>query len=239
MSVEIRYPNLSGTTTQQLQQLKGYLYQLTDQLNLALKAVEQPEAEQMAMKQASPAEKEAQAQSNFNEIKALIIKSADIVNAYSQEIATRLEGVYVAESEFGTYKETTEANLSATAKDMTQLYQNVQEIQGAVDQIQDTLKHAEGYIKSGQLQQGDDGLPVYGVEIGQRNEVDGEEVFNQYARFTADKLSFFDSNGIEVAYISDHMLYITSAHVSGVFVLGGFQSTVRADKSVVKRWIGG
>lgn len=41
MSVEIRYPNLTGNPSQQLQQLKSYLYQLADQMNMALRDIEQ------------------------------------------------------------------------------------------------------------------------------------------------------------------------------------------------------
>ena len=82
-------------------------------------------------------------------------------------------------------------------------------------------------------------MPVYGVEIGQKTQIDGEEVFNQFARFTAEKLSFFDSNGVEVAYISDQKLYISHVEVTGTFTQGGFIDITLPDKSVVTKWIGG
>ena len=34
--IEIRYPHLSGSLPEQMEQLKSYLYQLVDQLNYAL-----------------------------------------------------------------------------------------------------------------------------------------------------------------------------------------------------------
>jgi hypothetical protein len=94
-------------------------------------------------------------------------------------------------------------------------------------------------IKSGLLDYEDDGTPIYGLEIGQRNEIDGVEVFHQYARFTADELSFYDSNGMKVAYISDNKLYIANIEITGSFSQGGFVDSVQSDLSVVTRWVGG
>ena len=83
------------------------------------------------------------------------------------------------------------------------------------------------------------GAPVYGLEVGQRIVADGVETFNKYARFTANKLSFYDQNDNEVAYISDYKLYITYVEVIGSFKQGGFIDTTLGDKSVVTKWIGG
>ena len=85
----------------------------------------------------------------------------------------------------------------------------------------------------------DDGAPVYGLEIGQRTEIDGVETFNKYARFTSEKLSFYDSNDNEVAYISDKKLYITHVEITGSLSLGGFVQNVLVDLSVVEKWVGG
>ena len=85
----------------------------------------------------------------------------------------------------------------------------------------------------------DSGVPVYGLEIGQRTEKDGEEIFNKFARFTAEKLSFYDQNDNEVAYISDRKLYITHIEVIGSYSQGGFVDTTLADGSIVTRWVGG
>jgi hypothetical protein len=75
------------------------------------------------------------------------------------------------------------------------------------------------------------------MEIGQRTEVDGVEVFNKYARFTSDRLSFFDQNGNEVAYISDKKLYISHIEVTGSYNIGDLVDTALADGSVVTRYV--
>jgi hypothetical protein len=68
-------------------------------------------------------------------------------------------------------------------------------------------------------------------------EVDGEEVFNKYARFISDRLSFYDQNDNEVAYISDYKLYITHLHVTESISHGGFV-TDTSDGIAIK-WEGG
>ena len=81
------------------------------------------------------------------------------------------------------------------------------------------------------------GIPVYGLEVGQKNIVDGVEVFNKYARFTSDRLSFYDRNDTEVAYISDKKLYINNVEITGSYKIGRFVDTVLPDGGVVTKWV--
>lgn len=221
-------------------QVRSYLHQLVDELNVALGDIETTaEAAKTAANAVavSGGDRET-AQSDFNAIKALIIKSADIVDAYCETISKRLEGRYVAESDFGTYKEQTAQTISANSGSIESLYQSVQEITTEVSALAGSSIGVNAHIRSGCLEYDSTGAPVYGLEIGQRTEVDGEEVFDKYARFTAEKLSFYDQNDTEVAYISDYKLCITHAAITGSMALGGFRDTVLSDGSVVTRWIG-
>jgi hypothetical protein len=235
MSTNIRLPNINAKTEAgQLLQVKSYLLQLAEQLNFALQDVESKAAANTPKNAASSptSNTEKEAQSAFTTIKALIIKSADIVDAYYDEINKRLEGVYVAESDFGVYAEQTSQDIQANSTSIASLYTNIQTIITDVER----LVKANAYIKSGLLYE-DAGVPVYGLEIGQSNEIDGVEVFNKFARFTADKLSFYDSNDNEVAYVSDRKLYITIVEVTGEFIMGGFVDIILPDKSVVTKWV--
>lgn len=243
MSTNIRYPNITGSTEKdQLQQLRSYLHQLVDQLNMTLKdvGVNSSVSALAALKGPSSGsmEEKKDPQSTFNDIKALIIKSADIVDAYYDEINTRMSGVYVAQSVYGVYTEKNDKVVSETAAGTEELYNNLQVIIGRVDGIDNQLIETDAYINRGILYYADDGAPVYGIEVGQRNESDGVEVFNKYARFTADRLSFYDQNDNEVAYVSDRKLHITNVEVTGSFLLGGFNDTALADGSVVTKWVG-
>lgn len=239
MSMDLRLPNITASTTEgKLQQLQSYMHQLVEQLNWALSAVETKEYTQVTTQGqplAASAEK-ADPLASFNEIKGLIIKSADIVNAYYQQIERKLSGVYVAESDFGAYTQKTDHTITETSTYVESLFSDVQQIQDAVDLVESKLINVTGNIKTGILDQAEDGTPVIGLEIGQRTQKDGVEVFNQYARFTADRLSFFDKNGNEVAYISDYKLYITHIELLGKFKAGGYE----IDRSVGLgfRWVG-
>lgn len=243
MSFNFRLPNITATSPEgKLQQMQSFLYQTVEQLNWALNAIETGTGSSQVVNQnamTGSSEEKKDAVASFSEIKSLIIKSADIVNAYYEKINARLAGEYVAQSDFGIFTELTEQRLEASSTAIEQFYTDLQQILTDIENVEHTLIEVNAHIKSGLLYYDDDGAPVYGLEIGQRNEIDGEEVFNKYARFTSEKLAFYDSNGSEVAYISDKKLYISHVEVTGSFTQGGFVDTTLPDLSVVTKWIGG
>lgn len=246
MSINLRLPNITETTTEgKLKQMQSFLYQTVEQLNWALNAIETGGTGSVVMQSkgnaggSSGSVDKKESSVNFNELKALIIKSADIVEAYYEKISERLVGKYVAVSDFGKYEQDTDFLLQADSKNIEQLFKNFQKITDDIDGLNTKIIDVEAYIKSGELYTDDNGIPIYGLEIGQTTEIDGEEVFNKFARFTADKLSFYDYNGREVAYISDNKLYIANIEVTGSFSQGGFVDEVQSDKSVITRWVGG
>jgi hypothetical protein len=244
MGLDLRLPNITGATErEQLVQIKSYLYQLASQLQWALNTMDTStssnkvvvhQVSQNAIAQAG----QEDAESTFNSIKALIIKSADIVDAYYEEVDKRLTGLYVSQSYFGTYAEETGLKISENSKGIVQQYIDIQRINSDIVSLNSTFAESQAHIKSGILYEDDNGLPVYGLEIGQRNTVDGEEVFNKYARFTSDRLSFYDQNGTEVAYISDYKLYIFNVEITNSLKVGGLVDTVLANGDVVTKWVG-
>lgn len=303
MGIDIRLPNITGTTDREkLTQMQGYLFQLVEQLNWALQNVDSTnvavstsnasvgtpiQISQPSSGNATTADPVA----TFNSIKSLIIKSADIVDAYYQEVSRRLEGLYVAHSDFGDYVEKTSHVIEETSTSTTENYRHIQTIYGRVDETNESLSQAkddinndlekvygeEGiggvkkliaeaeknlgdslddlkgyidlfhttiidvqhYLRTGLLYYTDDGIPVYGIEVGQSVDVSGEEVFNKYARFTSEKLSFYDSNGNEVAYISDKKLFIMQAEITVAFQIGKLMDLVMDNGDVVTKWVGG
>ena len=243
MSFDFRLPNITAKDDAgKLQQMQSFLFQLVEQLNYAMKMVDGestgavPNPNQSSV---ASGEADVKAQNTFNSIKSLIIKSADIVSAYYETINTRLKGQYVAESDFGTYTEETDARIEANSKGIEQHYTDIQQILSDIEGFENRLIEVDAHINTGILYYDDAGVPIYGLEIGQRTEMDGVEVFNKYARFTSEKLSFYDNNDNEVAYISDKKLYITHVEVTGSFSLGGFVQKVRFDKSIVEKWVVG
>lgn len=342
--IDLRYPNITGNSErEQLAQMKSYLHQLVGELQFAIGGIETTssslsyttkETGVAQVPSSSNHQSSSNAEANFASIKALIIKSADIVEAYYEEINKKLQGEYLAISDFGIYKESTQLDLNATSERITQNYTNVQEISanlaGAYDSmdaldsdlreeiqasndrideannalsvlegdigdtnsrvdnlgnalqtstksLQESIRDVDGsvslvnellegaksqlqgsindikprvesletfvletkaYVKTGALYNTDGGVAAYGIEVGQNVDVNGQEVYRKYARFTSEKLSFYDANDIEVAYISDKKLYIRIAEITVSFQIGGLIDVVMSNGDVVTKWVG-
>lgn len=289
--IDIRQPNITAKTeTEQLLQIRSYLYQMAQQLQWAFNTISSPggggnvgmnTTQQTAVSSASSGKIDAT--KTFDALKDLIIKSSDIVNAYYDVISKKLVGVYVAQSDFGRYQEETSNTIKESSTRIDQLYVNNQVITGkfntidrlvtttqsltetignletdkntlsekvdaissasdgmaeTVERLQMMMVQTNAYVRTGLLYEDDNGIPVYGLEIGQTNDVNGENVFSKFARFSADRLSFYDRNDTEVAYISDYKLYITNAEITGALSLAG-KFKVFYDHGLAFQWIGG
>lgn len=225
MAIDIRTPNINAPTESgRLEQIRSYLYQISEQLNWAFRTVEtniSTVTQQSVQTGAKTSTPEEETLSNFNSLKALIIKSADIVAAWSDDIVKLVDqkGLYVAKSDYGTFEEATFSEVFADVKGLKENIVNRQEILDENGNIQAKLL-VNGHIFSGIIEYAKSGEAIIGIEIGQTTEANGKEVFKQFARFTADRLSFYDSIGTEVAYISDEELVITTAKILGNLLFG-------------------
>lgn len=232
-----RYPNITGLSEkEQLRQLKSYLYQLVEQLNNTASV-----AVTTGKKTSDTAARQTggeNAAAEFAALKSLIIKSADIVEAYGEQIEKRLEGHYVSSSEFGTYAENTSSQITANS---TQINQKYESLQSVVTGLETKLLETQGYIRTGVLFYAGEndplpaGAPVYGMEVGQQAE-DG--TFRRFSRFTSYSLCFYDAKGEEFAAITEGRLRIRHAAVEQSFTLGGFTDEVLPDGSLTTRWKG-
>ena len=243
MNLDFRLPNITGSDREQLAQIKSYLYQFIPTLQWALSTIETQSSSnavyQQAEKSVSTADTSSQGNTtDFAAIKALIIKSADIVDAYYEEIEKRLSSLYVAESDFGTFVEKTEQTTKETSTGMDRHFTHIQQILTDIENISLHLAEVDANIHTGIVDTDANGLPIYGIEIRQKNTLDGEEKYNKSARFTSDKLSFYDKHDIEVAYISDYKMYIRNVEITSSYKIGGFVDTVTAN-GVVTKWVGG
>ena len=241
--MEFRAPNITGTTeVERSKQLERYLFQLSRDLNYALKSVKASETE---YKQSTQSGSKNHSQTitgeenpieTFTKIKNLIIKSADIVNAYYEVINKKLEGLYVAESDFGTFKQETEANFQATSTNITQQYISIQEIEDEVNNL-NQLRKDQCYIKTGWL---DDNQTIAGVEIGKYSETeDGSDV--GFARFTTDEAVFYDGQGTgeenKLAWFSKYSSYFRNVKFIGNVEFDGGYIIDQSD-GLAFRWAG-
>lgn len=242
MSIQIQTPNITaGNDREKLQQIQSYLYKMAQQLQWAFDTLETGGGGSTNSQVTGTGKKtpiNADPQSTFAGVKNLIIKSADIVNAYYDQINKRLEGLYVAQSDFGTYTEKASLDIQANSDGINQLFANTRQLSETVDELHNAAIATNAYLKTGLLGENEDGTPVYGLEIGQTNSVNGETVFDKFARFSADRLSFFDRNDVEVAYISDYKLYITNAEITGSLSLAG-RFKIYFNNGLAFQWTGG
>ena len=200
----IRRPNINAPTPEgKIKQIESYLYQLTNQLNCAIKSSDSMSGVTIKDQNGNEISASANAEKTFFMVKDLIIKSADIVDAYYETISKRLSGQYVAVSDFGTFKQETNATLEATSENITQNYESIQSIESDVENLNE-LRKDNCYIKTGWL---DDNETIAGVEIGKVSEVDGETK-SAFAQFTTNKLVFFDDAGNELGSFSDYRLNV-------------------------------
>lgn len=239
MGIDIRLPNITATDTEgKMSQMQSYMHQLVEQLNWALATVDNAIAgntANVAMTSQKAQNSEENAVDTFNSIKALIIKSADIVKAYEDVMREDFNGEYVAVSDFGTYKEETNYSIEKNSHGVEELYSSVETIEGDVAEV----KTLNGYIKRGPLGKypsGDlEGQEAFGIAVGETT----DEGYKNYAWFTTKRLSFFDKYFNEVAYIGSDpsRLYINDAIFLGTVQFGGY----KADTSdgLAFTWIGG
>lgn len=218
----IRQPNITAATERdQILQMRSYLYQLSQDLQFALGAVGKQiiTVQDTASKTERAVRTVSESQNpkaQFSSLKSLIIKSADIVNAYYEEISRKLSGEYVAQSDFGTFRQETQQSITENSQGITRAFSDLQTIENTLSELNAAVTQVNAWIKTGKLGEDDNSVPIYGVEIGQQTENDGIVVFHKFARLMANRLSFFDQNGVEVSFIGDETMHITKAEINSL-----------------------
>ena len=236
-------PAPEGGLAQQVTRQYAYLFQMAQQLNLALDQLEALPAQPVTGGPA-PAQAEDTAR-QYNALKSLIVKTADTVQNRMDQLSATLTGEYVAASQFGTYLQQLNARLEADPAALTQYYHFAADLQAATEEVSaafDSYRtQTEGYIRTG-IVDWEGELPVYGVAVGQNlaaHQVDGETVIDQTdfrALFTPRKLSFWQ-DATEVAYVSNNQLYIRDITVLGSVTIGSYR--LDSANGLAFQWMGG
>ena len=243
-------PTLQGSEGAQLVQMHRYLFALSEQLNAAAVAQEKvTKAAETAARTANQAVSEdvsAQSQS----LKALIIKTADIVRSEMDVLETQLNSRYIAKSEWGVYEENITANIRATAAQIVEAYEYDARIDSLKEQAADFdawRLTTSGYIQRGIIGYDDGGTPIIGIAIGQdlrsaEVTVNGEilpeiDMKRNLATYTSEKVTFWQ-NGTATGEFSNGRLWTRRIEVDQSIVLGGKWEIGRANGFTVK-WIGG
>lgn len=238
-------PYPTGSLQQQLMRQYSYLFQMSQQLNMALSQLDQANKNDSHDAERRQATNKAEMQQQYQTLKSMIVKTADYVEQSMEQISAQLSGEYVAVSDFGSYMEKLNAYIEANPEAITQYYSFASDLQADMNKVDasfsDYKTNTEGYIRTGIVYY-DGNMPVYGVAVGQNltaTEVDGEKVVDQNnfrATFTAKKLSFWQDS-TEIAYVSNNQLYITHIVVLDSMRIGGWHMATQ--NGLAFQWIGG
>lgn len=220
--------SLRGSPQEQAAQIHTFLYQMTEQLNVALRSLSPDNFLDTEIRDALkvigasvPSTTQKAMVERYNNLKAIIIKTAGTIESTMESIQTDLQSNYLALSEFGTFQEELTNTITAAADSVIQAYGYDALLTSFGEDLEgfETYQiQTDQYIKTGLLYFDDDSVPRYGVAVGENLttiEVDGVETVSRAglaATFTSDRLSFWQ-NEVEVAYVSSSKLYINEAVV--------------------------
>ena len=210
-SLTLQYPPMTGgDAAQQLDGLRRYLVQLTDELNGADWSAGAVLTQISQAIDASALSKEERLTelSGFAALKTLIIKTADFAAENSEAFKLKLSGNYVAVSDFGKYWQEASMTIDGNEFGIRQLYEFSAGVNNAF------TVNSKQYVKTGLLYY--NGVtPVYGVGVGniETTVSNDEEVIdktkNELLTVTSGRVSFWQG-GSEVAYLAQKKLHFPS-----------------------------
>lgn len=229
----------------------SYLFQMVQLLNLSVESISAGTVVQTWSSKGTSSEG-TESDNSYDELKSLIIKTADNVSKEIVRMDSFVRENYVAQSEFGVYTQELSRELEdETPEAITQyysFYSNLQaNIDGVLKALEDYTVSTEGYIRTGIVAYDENGVPLLGVAVGQNltstttDIVDGQEFpvveeKNFRAVFTAQELSFYQDRE-RVAYLSNNKLYITNSTVLENLQIGEW--AVSSTNGLAFKWIGG
>ena len=254
-------PILTGDAINQLTQIRSYLYQMTEQLNMASvqldeKVIEVSNASSSSSSSDAKSVLDSKAE-EYNALRSLIVKTADytneqinvvnnlITNATDDisELSATITSEYVAKSEYGTWQEDIKHQLAINADSITQTLSYLSNLEANVEAANSSFNNyvvaTEGSIKMG-IVEWDGTTPIIGIAIGQDITYKEVTIGNEtYAEIDKNKfLATFTSKALKfwqgeqlVAYITNNELYITNTRIIGSLGMGDVFS-IRADSNV-------
>ena len=246
MQLVFDHPPASMQSQRELRECYSWLYRLSEQLNAALQQTDAQILSRVQEQMASasnPGSPSAVIARTAQELRTLIVKNAKVVEQYRDEILSELHESYLAISDFGTLRSEITREIQDTAQgtlnrftqseEYTDVTDGILSLQNAVNLLNGYRVDSDSYIQSGLLYYDTNGMPVYGVAIGDKlkriTDGSGASVLDKRditCTITSDRISF-GMGGQEVAYLSNSSLYITSARILSSLDLGNLVATVQ------------
>lgn len=169
-------PILQGEPEDQLRQLRDYLARMARDLDRNIEksvdsATEQLPARFSALVKQNAVEEKRQS----NELRSLIVKTADTINHTIELITQELHEGYLALSDFGTYQEQINTTIETTARGIVESY----DFQASIDALDGRVGSVEtiqGEIRRGLITDPMTGETAMGIAISEKLDFTGTEV---------------------------------------------------------------
>lgn len=273
-------PILRGTQQEQISALRDYLFRVAQSLSeaagastpaVSVVATVQPDGKRVYTPGGSG--NVDAVRKNAQELRDLILKSArdlegkieagdNTVIAYADSKTEEYNSLYVAQSEFGEYTETVQANFESTARGVVESYHYgsaIDSVQDSIGLIQNYNAVLDGMIKRGIVEDPVTHEYVAGIAISQKMEFGGEcgpsdennpgDGFTYY--YVKDHQTFglytstgwqFWIDGRKVGWFDslDGMLHVANVLVENALQIGdSWQITATADGEFEIKYVGG
>ena len=199
-------PQGRGTAEQQLAELRDYLVRMTRDLDRI--GASETVIEQAANKAAAKNQQQTirDIRDRAETLKALIIKNANEIREYTDSKVEEYNGLYVAQSDFGSYYEVIERNVQDTARGTIESYNfssAIENAQNAANEAQAALTEYQTEL-NGQIRRGVMEDPVthenhLGIAIAENLQFTGETVTDEgkvyYKLDSGQTLGLYTSTG--------------------------------------------
>lgn len=225
MGINFRPPAASGGQGD-VKALYSYLFQLAEQLNVAFENVDAQGggAAYRAMQLAGGAVKgevDATTSEAYQNLKALIIKTATQVTSDIRKKYIDLAQGYLAQSEYGTYAEYLQAQIELGADGVIANWDQTNMITTSVADFNEYIAQSDVYMQIGIVQENEDGTVEAGVVVGknfQKVTIDGVETITSkdvYMLLTAEQISFWQ-DGVKRSSFSLEDFFVNKAYIDEV-----------------------
>ena len=161
-------PQLQGSPEQQLVAMRDYLVRLAQSLEpVGRSAAAAAKTGATAAAQEKAAE---QIRSTANSLKALIIKTADEITAYTDSRVESFGSLYVAKSDYGNYYNQIETQVAQTARDTVETYHYTE----AIGELNAYLTDLNGQIRRGVIEDPETHEVHLGIAISEQLSFTGQ-----------------------------------------------------------------
>ena len=226
MGMNFRPPAASGGQTD-VKSLYSYLFQLAEQLNVAFENVDAQgggaayKALQLAGGSTVKGEIDATTSEAYQNLKALIIKTATQVTSDIRKKYLDLAQSYIAQSEYGTYAEFLQAQIELGADGVVANWDQTNMITTSVADFNEYIAQSDVYMQIGIVRENQDGTVEAGVVVGknfQKVTIDGVETITSkdvYMLLTAEQISFWQ-DGVKRSSFSLEDFFVNKAYIDEV-----------------------